>query len=83
MGRHAMRLDVYLASYGRGREKGRQAERGAEREKGETEAASLRGKRKRKRVRLQAGRKIYLPQRMGEGVDVVCLLKGLDRSLHP
>ena len=51
-----------------------------ERERGETEAASRRGswKRERERLSLQAGRKMCLPQRIGEGKGVACLLKRQD-----
>ena len=46
------------------------------------EAASLRGRQKRKRLRLQAGRKICLPQQTGEGVGMASQRDRTEHYIH-
>lgn len=72
-----MKLDIYLVSYGRGREEGGTAEREREKQrgekrrsrgKGETEAASLKERwiRRKDSGWRQAGRSACLSSRWGE-----------------
>ena len=67
-----VKLDIYLV--GDGREEREEKRRRGERE---TQRQTEGGRGEWERLRLQAGRKICLPQWMGEGVGRDCLLMTL------
>ena len=82
-----VKLDIYLVGYGgeggegkKGREKERERNKGKGKKLGQTKAASLRGRWKRKELRLEAEDQLASADK--EGASVACLLKGQDRSLQ-
>ena len=78
-----VRLDIYLVGYGGERREGKKSRsKGRSGENGERHSCLFRGETEKGEIRLQAGRKICLPQWTGEGVGVACLLKRQDRSLQ-
>ena len=71
-------MDIYLVGYGRGREKGRRAERERERLR-QRQKLSLQEGDEKKRLRLQAGRKICLHEQTEDGVGLS--LKGTEQII--